>query len=60
MSKVIKLFPPLIEAIEKALVEIFVENRKADKAISGILKSNPKWGSRDRGFIAENTYDMVR
>jgi 16S rRNA (cytosine967-C5)-methyltransferase len=60
MSKIIKLFPPLIEAIEKALVEIFIENRKADKAISGILKSNPKWGSRDRGFIAENTYDIVR
>lgn len=60
MSKVIKLFPPLVEAVEKALVEIFIENRKADKAISGILKSNPKWGSRDRGFIAENTYDIVR
>ena len=55
-----KLFPPLIEAVEKALVEIFIENRKADKAIAGILKSNPKWGSRDRGFIAENTYEIVR
>jgi 16S rRNA (cytosine967-C5)-methyltransferase len=60
MIKVVKLFPPLIEAVEKALVEIFIENRKADKAIAGILKSNPKWGSRDRGFIAENTYEIVR
>jgi 16S rRNA (cytosine967-C5)-methyltransferase len=24
------------------------------------LKSNPKWGSRDRNFIAENTYDIIR
>lgn len=55
-----KIFPPLITAIEQALIEIFVQNRKADKAIGGILKSNPKWGARDRGFIAENTYDIVR
>jgi 16S rRNA (cytosine967-C5)-methyltransferase len=60
MKQIVKLFPPLIDAIEKALGEIFVENRKADKVIAGILKSNPKWGSRDRGFIAENTYDIVR
>ncbi|MFN8428421.1 MAG: class I SAM-dependent methyltransferase [Spirosomataceae bacterium] len=60
MSKPVKIFPPLINAIKQALVEIFIENRKADKAINGILKSNPKWGSRDRAFIAENTYDIVR
>ena len=25
-----------------------------------MLKSNPKWGARDRAFIAETTYDIVR
>ena len=25
-----------------------------------ILKQNPRWGSRDRRFIAETTYEMVR
>ncbi|MBK6979777.1 MAG: RsmB/NOP family class I SAM-dependent RNA methyltransferase [Cytophagaceae bacterium] len=60
MSKTVKIFPPLINAVKQALNEIFIENRKADKAINGILKSNPKWGSRDRAFIAENTYEIVR
>jgi 16S rRNA (cytosine967-C5)-methyltransferase len=56
----IKLFKPLVEAVVKSLQEIFNENRKADKAIGGILKSNAKWGARDRAFIAENTYEIVR
>jgi 16S rRNA (cytosine967-C5)-methyltransferase len=56
----IRIFPPLVSAITHAINEIFGENRKADKVINGILKSNPKWGSRDRAFIAENTYFIVR
>ena len=32
----------------------------ADKAIQQVLKSNKKWGSRDRAFIAENSYELVR
>lgn len=28
--------------------------------IEKILKSNPKWGARDRRFIAETIYDIVR
>jgi 16S rRNA (cytosine967-C5)-methyltransferase len=56
----VKFFPGLIVAIESALNEIFLENRKADKAIGVILKSNAKWGARDRAFIAENTYEIVR
>jgi 16S rRNA (cytosine967-C5)-methyltransferase len=56
----VKFFPGLIAAVESAINEIFIENRKADKAIGGILKSNAKWGARDRAFIAENTYDIVR
>ncbi len=56
----VKFFPGLIAAIEGAINEIFIENRKADKAIGAILKSNAKWGARDRAFIAENTYEIVR
>jgi len=50
----------LVEAIIFALQEIFNENRQADKVIEQVLKSNKKWGSRDRAFIAENTYAIVR
>ncbi len=50
----------LVEAIVFALAEIFEKGRQADKVIEQILKSNRKWGARDRGFIAENTYEIVR
>lgn len=55
-----KLYFPVVEGVLKALKEIFNENKKADKVISGVLKSNPKWGAKDRAFIAENTYEIVR
>lgn len=55
-----KLFRNLTEAVVESLHEIFVEKRYADKVIEKILKQNPKWGARDRRFIAEATYDIVR
>lgn len=48
------------EAVVTCLEMIFGENRYADKVIEKVLKQNPKWGSRDRRFIAEATYDIVR
>jgi 16S rRNA (cytosine967-C5)-methyltransferase len=50
----------LIEAVETALRKIFVERRYADHVIEQLLKQNLKWGARDRRFIAETTYDIVR
>ncbi len=55
-----RLYHNLTEAVIGALHEIFVENRYADKVIEKVLKQNPKWGARDRRFIAETTYDIVR
>jgi 16S rRNA (cytosine967-C5)-methyltransferase len=55
-----KIHRPLAEAVIEALNQIFTENRQADKVIERILKSNKKWGARDRAFIAENTYEIVR
>lgn len=48
------------EAVVQALDAIFGEKRYADKVIEKVLKQNPKWGARDRRFIAETTYDIVR
>jgi 16S rRNA (cytosine967-C5)-methyltransferase len=48
------------EAVIQALDSIFGDKRYADKVIEKVLKSNPKWGARDRRFIAETTYDIVR
>ncbi len=48
------------EAVIQSLDSIFGSKRYADKVIEKVLKSNPKWGARDRRFIAETTYDIVR
>lgn len=48
------------EAVIQSLRLIFEENRYADKVIEKVLKQNPRWGARDRRFIAETTYDIVR
>jgi len=56
----LKLHKTLIEAVVQNLSYIFYENKYVDKVIERSLRSNPKWGSRDRAFIAETTYDIVR
>ncbi|MFN6087698.1 MAG: RsmB/NOP family class I SAM-dependent RNA methyltransferase [Cyclobacteriaceae bacterium] len=55
-----KLYRNLCEAVVNGLELIFTEKKYADKVIEKILKSNPKWGARDRRFIAETIYDIVR
>jgi 16S rRNA (cytosine967-C5)-methyltransferase len=59
-AKQIKPHRILLQAIVNALSTIFKENKYADKVIEKTLKENPKFGSRDRRFIAETTYDIVR
>lgn len=56
----VKLHRSTTEAVVNALDQIFVQKKYADKVIEKILKQNPKWGARDRRFIAETTYDIVR
>lgn len=51
---------PLIETIANNLKMIFEEGRYADRVIEFALKQNSKFGSRDRKFIAETTYTIVR
>lgn len=56
----LKLYPNLIHAVVESLRLIFAEGQYADKVIERALKSNPKWGARDRAFIAEHVYEIVR
>jgi len=55
-----KLHNNTIKGVHRALEAIFEEGQYADKIIERTLKSNPKWGAKDRAFIAETTYEMVR
>lgn len=50
----------LIQALAQNLRSIFEEGYYADKVLERSFKNNKKWGKRDRAFLAETTYDMVR
>lgn len=50
----------LVVAVIKVLDGTFNQNFYADKTIEKILKSDKRWGSRDRGFIAETSYEIIR
>ena len=55
-----KLHRNLVFAVIDALNLIFNEREYADKVVQKVLKFDKRWGARDRGFIAETTYEMVR
>lgn len=55
-----KLHPPLVRGTVAAIQEIFGDGHYADKVIQRIFRENKKWGKRDRAFVAENVYEMVR
>ena len=55
-----RLHRNLVFAVIDALHLIFNEQQYADKVVEKVLKYDKRWGVRDRNFIAETTYEMVR
>ena len=55
-----RLHRNLVFAVIDGLNLIFNEQEYADKVIEKVLKYDKRWGVRDRGFIAETTYEIVR
>lgn len=55
-----RLHRVLIIGLEVALQEALFEDKYADKVIEKTLKANKKWGSKDRAFVAESFYDIIR
>jgi 16S rRNA (cytosine967-C5)-methyltransferase len=55
-----RLHRNLVFAVVDALNYIFNEGEYADKVVEKVLKYDKRWGARDRGFIAETTYELVR
>jgi 16S rRNA (cytosine967-C5)-methyltransferase len=56
----LKLHRPVAQTVISALSQIFGEGYHADKVIERALKSRREFGARDRRFIAETVYEMVR
>lgn len=55
-----RLHRNLCFAVIDGLTLIFNEDKYADKVIQQLLKRDKRWGARDRAFVAETTYDIVR
>lgn len=55
-----RLHRNLCFAIIDGVLQVFNDGAYADKVIQTLLKRDKRWGSRDRGFVAETTYDIVR
>ncbi len=55
-----RLHRNLVFAVIDSLRDIFNEDVYADKAVEQALKRDKRWGARDRKFVAETIYDIVR
>ena len=55
-----RLHKNLCFAVIDGILQIFNEDAYADKVVQQLLKRDKRWGSRDRAFVAETTYDIVR
>lgn len=55
-----RLHKNLCFTVIDGLNSIFNDEEYADKVIQKLLKRDKRWGSRDRAFVAETTYDIVR
>ena len=55
-----KIHRPLIEAVVIILKSVFDDGGYADRVLESTFKNNPRWGARDRRFIAEATYTIIR
>ncbi|TYP99135.1 16S rRNA (cytosine967-C5)-methyltransferase [Tenacibaculum adriaticum] len=55
-----RLHRNLTYAVIDSLRDIFNEGVYADKAVETALRRDKRWGARDRKFVAETIYDIVR
>ncbi len=55
-----RLHRNLVFTVIDSLNAIFNEGVYANKAVEAALKKDARWGSRDRKFVAETIYEIVR
>ena len=55
-----RLHRNLTYAVIDSLRDVFNEGEYANKAVEKALKRDKRWGSRDRKFVAETIYEIVR
>lgn len=55
-----KFHKNLVQAVCDIIHQVIYDQVYADKKIEQVLKSNKTWGARDRSFIAETSYNIIR
>lgn len=55
-----KMHRVLAEAAAAVVHAVFKENRVLDHALAAAFSNHPQWGKRDRSFIAETVFEVVR
>lgn len=55
-----RLHRNLVFTVIDSLNDIFNEKEYADKVVQRALKKDTRWGARDRKFVAETIYEIVR
>ncbi|CAL2103208.1 RNA methyltransferase [Tenacibaculum sp. 190130A14a] len=55
-----RLHRNLVFAVIDSIRDIFNEGVYADKAVEQALRRDKRWGARDRKFVAETIYEIVR
>ncbi len=56
----VRVYRNLAEAVVTALPEIFENQRVAERVVDYQFRRNPKWGARDRSFVADAIYEIIR
>lgn len=55
-----KMHRILAEAAAGIVKSVFKEHKVLDHALAAAFEENPKWGKRDRSFIAETVFEVAR
>ncbi|TAG10451.1 MAG: RsmB/NOP family class I SAM-dependent RNA methyltransferase [Verrucomicrobia bacterium] len=55
-----KMHRILAQAAVSLTKSVFREHQVLDHALAEACEANPKWGKRDRAFLAETVYEVVR
>jgi 16S rRNA (cytosine967-C5)-methyltransferase len=50
----------LAESAAGVLAQVFKDGRVLDRELDALFRANPKWGKRDRNFIAETAFEVTR
>ncbi|HAG34250.1 MAG TPA: RNA methyltransferase [Cryomorphaceae bacterium] len=52
--------PNLVAGVLEVLERTFGQRLYADRVVDQVLRANKRWGARDRAFVAEHSYELVR